>query len=180
MRVEGARADIWRVDQFRSREFLGLELVRKRFGRPYALSLSRGSSNETYHVSLDLLATIPSRGLRRRLTDRGRDLNRRLTKSFRLPPASPQDSFSAVAGGRCPDSLPSQNAPSGAPGVMESDRLFILFNFRFAQRISLRVELNVRSTGSMPSAPRCAHASAARDLPPLSKGLPSLLSKLTK
>src|ERR1700682_3969351 len=32
----------------------------------------RGSSNETYHVPLDLLAMIPSRGLRRRLTDRGR------------------------------------------------------------------------------------------------------------
>jgi hypothetical protein len=40
MRIECARADIWRVDQFRSCEFLGLSLVRKRFGRPYALSLS--------------------------------------------------------------------------------------------------------------------------------------------
>src|SRR5258707_15450423 len=40
MRIECAHADIWRVDQFRSREFLGLSLVRKRFGRPYALSLS--------------------------------------------------------------------------------------------------------------------------------------------
>jgi hypothetical protein len=30
----------------------------------------------------------------------GRDPNRRLTKSFRLPPASPQDSFSAVDGVR--------------------------------------------------------------------------------
>src|SRR5260370_40101921 len=65
---------------------------------------------------------IPSRGLRRRLTDRGRDLNRRLTKSFRLPPASPQDSFSAVAGAGQP-SEPERT--SGASGVMESDRLFI-------------------------------------------------------
>src|ERR1700682_1543319 len=40
MRIECARADIWRVDQFRSREFLGLSLIRKCFGRPYALSLS--------------------------------------------------------------------------------------------------------------------------------------------
>ena len=34
MRVERARADIWRVDQFRSRKFLGLSLVRKCFGHP--------------------------------------------------------------------------------------------------------------------------------------------------
>ena len=40
MRIERARPDIWRVDQFRSREFLGLSLVRKSFGRPYAPSFS--------------------------------------------------------------------------------------------------------------------------------------------
>src|SRR5258708_35263937 len=33
MRIERARGDIWRFDQFRSRKFLGLSLVRKRFGR---------------------------------------------------------------------------------------------------------------------------------------------------
>ena len=40
MRIERARGDIWRVDQFRSREFLGLSLVRKCFGRPCVRSLS--------------------------------------------------------------------------------------------------------------------------------------------
>ncbi len=73
-----------------SRSFGNVLVALTRFRFP------RGSSNETYHVPLDLLAMIPSRGLRRRLTDRGRDLNRRLTKSFRLPPASPQDSFSSL------------------------------------------------------------------------------------
>jgi hypothetical protein len=34
MRIERARGDVWRVDQFISREFLGLSLVRKCFGRP--------------------------------------------------------------------------------------------------------------------------------------------------
>jgi hypothetical protein len=34
MRIERARADIWRVDQSRSRKFLGLSLVRKCFGYP--------------------------------------------------------------------------------------------------------------------------------------------------
>jgi hypothetical protein len=87
-----------------SRSFGNVLVALTRFRFP------RGSSNETYHVPLDLLAMIPSRGLRRRLTDRGRELNRRLTKSFRLPPASPHDSFSAVAGAQ--GSLPSQNAPA--------------------------------------------------------------------
>src|SRR5882757_3067492 len=41
MRIERARADIWRVDQFRSREFLGLEFAAKCFGRPRVLSLPR-------------------------------------------------------------------------------------------------------------------------------------------
>src|SRR3982074_3067062 len=39
MRIERARADVQRVDQFRSRKFLGLELAAKCFGRPRALSL---------------------------------------------------------------------------------------------------------------------------------------------
>ena len=43
-----------------------------------------------------------------------RDLNRRLAKSFRLSPASPQDSFSAVAGVR---QLSEPERSSGAPGV---------------------------------------------------------------
>jgi hypothetical protein len=38
MRIERARADIWRVDQSRSRKFLGLSLVRKCFGYPCARS----------------------------------------------------------------------------------------------------------------------------------------------
>jgi hypothetical protein len=40
MRIERAGADIWCFDQFRFREFLGLQLVRKCFGRPCARSLS--------------------------------------------------------------------------------------------------------------------------------------------
>jgi hypothetical protein len=72
-----------------SRSFGNVLVALTRFRFP------RGSSNETYHVPLDLLAMIPSRGLRRRLTDRGRDLNRRLTKSFRSPPVGPQGLFCA-------------------------------------------------------------------------------------
>jgi hypothetical protein len=62
---ERARTDISRVDQFRPCELLGLSLVRKCFGHPCVLSLSRGVSNETYHMPLNLSAMIPSRGLRR-------------------------------------------------------------------------------------------------------------------
>ena len=51
MRIERARADIWRVDQSRSRKFLGLSLVRKCFGYPCARSGFLGS-NETYHRPL--------------------------------------------------------------------------------------------------------------------------------
>jgi hypothetical protein len=119
MGIERARADIWRVDQFRSREFLGLSLVRKCFGRPCVRSLPISrllSSNETYHVPLDLLAMIPSRATpaaRRR----GQDLNRRLTKSFRLPPAGPQDSFSAVAGVQWPS-----RRINSVVGIIDGDR----------------------------------------------------------
>ena len=41
MRIERARADILVFGRFRSREFLGLSLVRKCFGRPCMRSLSR-------------------------------------------------------------------------------------------------------------------------------------------
>jgi hypothetical protein len=60
--------------------------------------LPRGSSNETYHVPWDLLAMRPSRGLCRRLTAVGGTSIEGQPKSFRLPPASPQESFPAVAG----------------------------------------------------------------------------------
>src|SRR5258705_10686339 len=39
MRIERARADVQRVDQFRSRKFLGLDLAPKCFSLPHALSL---------------------------------------------------------------------------------------------------------------------------------------------
>jgi hypothetical protein len=91
-----------------SRSFGNVLVALTRFRFP------RGSSNETYHVPLDLLAVIPSRGLR------GRDLNRRLTKSFRLPPASPQDSFSAVAGVPGQPSEPERT--SVVPGVTAGHR----------------------------------------------------------
>src|ERR1700716_2594014 len=97
-----------------SRSFGNVLVALTRFRFP------RGSSNETYHVPLDLLAMIPSRGLRRRLTDRGRELNRRLTKSFRLPPASPHDSFSAVAGVPGQPSEPERT--SVVPGVTAGHR----------------------------------------------------------
>jgi hypothetical protein len=42
MRIERARADIWRVDQSRSRKFLGLSLVRKCFGYPCVRSRLSG------------------------------------------------------------------------------------------------------------------------------------------
>jgi hypothetical protein len=40
MRIERARGDVWRVDQFRSREFLGLSLTRECFRRPCERVLS--------------------------------------------------------------------------------------------------------------------------------------------
>src|SRR6267142_6189359 len=72
MRIECARADIWRSTNFAlanflaSRSFGNVLVALTRFRFPH------GSSSETYHVPLDLLAMIPSRGLRRRLADRGR------------------------------------------------------------------------------------------------------------
>jgi hypothetical protein len=39
MRIDRARGDVWRVDQFRFREFLGLSFVRKCLGRPCVRSL---------------------------------------------------------------------------------------------------------------------------------------------
>jgi hypothetical protein len=39
MRIESARTDFFGFGQLRSRELLGLSLVRKRFGRPCVLSL---------------------------------------------------------------------------------------------------------------------------------------------
>src|SRR6266478_699666 len=82
-----------------SRSFGNVLVALTRFRFP------RGRSNETYHVPLDLLAMIPSRGLRRAAHRRGRNLNRRLMKSFRLPPGGPQD-------GRCPDSPMRKDAPA--------------------------------------------------------------------
>jgi len=71
MRIERARADIWRVDHFAFANFL----ASSSFGNvSAALALARfrrGSSNETYHLAWDLLAMRPSRGLRRRLGDVG-------------------------------------------------------------------------------------------------------------
>src|ERR1700722_16020780 len=40
MRIERAGSDVWRVEQFRSREFLSLSLVRECLGRPCGRSLS--------------------------------------------------------------------------------------------------------------------------------------------
>ncbi len=121
-----------------SRSFGNVLVALTRFRFP------RGSSNETYHVPLDLLAMIPSRGLRRRLTDRGRDLNRGLTKSFRLPPASPENSFSAVAGVRAAFRARTLQRCSWSP--WRAIGYSSLFNFRFPQRVSLRDGSNVRST----------------------------------
>jgi hypothetical protein len=41
MGIECARADIWRVDQFRFRKFLGIELIAKRFGHSGECTLPR-------------------------------------------------------------------------------------------------------------------------------------------
>jgi hypothetical protein len=75
-----------------SRSFGNVLVALTRFRFP------RGSSNETYHVPLDLLAMIPLARATSAAHRRGPNLNRRLMKSFRLPPGGPQDSFSAVGG----------------------------------------------------------------------------------
>jgi hypothetical protein len=115
-----------------SRSFGNVLVALTRFRFP------RGSSNETYHVPLDLLAVIPSRGLR------GRGPQSKANEI--VPLATCQPSGFVFRRGRCPDSLPSRNAPAV---LMESWRAIgysSLFNFRFAQCISLQDELNVRST----------------------------------
>jgi hypothetical protein len=72
----------------------------------------RGGSNETYHVPWDLLAMRPSRGLCRRLTAvSGTSIEGKRNRSARQP-ASPLDSFPAVAGAGQP---PTQNAPAALP-----------------------------------------------------------------
>ncbi len=116
----------------------------------------RGSSNETYHVPLGLLAMVPSRGLLRRLTDRGRDLNRRLTKSFRLPPASPQDSFSGLAGVGQP-SEPERT--SDVSGVMAGSAIHPSSASAFPSAFLYDQLTFVRRRGSKRAAPRCANAS---------------------
>src|SRR3981189_816982 len=89
MRIERAGADILSFGQFCSRKFLASSSLANVSVALACVRFPRGSSNDTYHVPWDLLAIIPSRGLRRAAHRRGRNLNRRLTKSFRLPPASP-------------------------------------------------------------------------------------------
>jgi hypothetical protein len=97
MRIERARSDMLGFGQFRFRKFLGLDLIAKCFGRPSVLSIPPWQFNETYHVSWDLLAIDTlARGYAGG-SPPWADLNRRLTKSFRLLPVGPQDSFSAVA-----------------------------------------------------------------------------------
>jgi hypothetical protein len=67
MRIERARADVQRVDQFRSlANFLASSSLRNVSVALARFRFPHGSSNETYHVRWDLLAMIPSRGLRRR------------------------------------------------------------------------------------------------------------------
>jgi hypothetical protein len=102
---ERARADIWRVDQFRSREFLGLALVRKCFGRACVCSLSRSQVKRNVPRAFGLISHHEA-------------LSRQLIKGER-------DSFPAIQSCHLPalwirfpwrpvfsDSLPSQNAPA--------------------------------------------------------------------
>jgi len=100
---ERARADIWRVDQFRSREFLGLALVRKCFGRACVCSLSRSQVKRNVPRAFGLISH--DEALSRQLNQR---VNGFVPAIQSLPPAGPQDSFFAAAGGS--DGLPSQNA----------------------------------------------------------------------
>jgi hypothetical protein len=102
MRIERAGADILSFGQFCSRKFLASSSLRNVSVALACVRFPRGSSNDTYHVPWDLLAIIPSRGLRRAAHRRGRNLNRRLTKSFRLPPASPNRFLLREAGSSWP------------------------------------------------------------------------------
>ena len=58
MRIERARPDILGFGRFSSREFLGLSLVRKCSVALACVLFPGPSSNETYHVPLDLRAMM--------------------------------------------------------------------------------------------------------------------------
>jgi hypothetical protein len=99
MRIERARPDILGFGRFSSREFLGLSLVRKRFGRPCVRSFSRSQFKRDVPRAFGLASHDETLSpLRRRLAvgDKPkllrilhiaqrdlRDLNRRRPDSFR-------------------------------------------------------------------------------------------------
>src|SRR5258706_7500026 len=148
MRIECARADIWRVDQFRSREFLGLSLVRKCFGRPCVRSLSRSKFKRNVPGAFGLVS---------------HDTLARATSAAHRPWAGPQSKANEIVPlatcqpsgfvfrrGRYPGQPSEPERTSGAPGVMESDRLFVPLQFPlspmriFARRIEHPLDVPVQ------------------------------------
>jgi hypothetical protein len=139
MRVERARADIWRVDQFCSRKFLSLSLVRKCFGHPCVCSRLFGlKRNVPRALGLTSHDETLSR-LRRRLAvgDKPkllgifgnalrdlRDLNQPRAGFVPRNPilATCRPSGFVFRAGQCRGRPSEPERTSGAPGVMESDR----------------------------------------------------------
>jgi hypothetical protein len=121
----------------------------------------RGSSNETYHVPLDLLAMIPSRGLRRRLTDRGPQ-----SKANEIVPlATCQPSGFVFRHGRCRTAFRARTHQRcswslGRSAIHPSSASAFPSPFLYDQLTF------VRRCGSERAAPRRAHASAVRGFPP--------------
>jgi hypothetical protein len=170
MRIERARPDILGFGRFSSREFLGLSLVRKCFGRPCVRSLSRSQFKRDVPRAFGLASHDETLSrLRRRLAvgDKPkllrilhiaqrdlRDLNRRRPDSFRAasdpghPPANHADWWSMARAGPIIFLSPS-------PSWRGSDSIRVLLFFVPPDRSAAVAVVAIAGDQGLSSAPVC-------------------------